>query len=135
MIAEADIILTNAFSYWQGQDINNATSMFFDSVMQAFGHIQAVSGSASKPELWVGETGWPSKGTKYQNAVPNVANAARFFKEGVCGMVDWGFNVFSFEAFDEPNKAAAVGDDGSVADETSWGVMNSDLSKKYDIQC
>jgi glucan 1,3-beta-glucosidase len=49
--------LCNAFSYWQGQVIGNATGSFFDDIMQAFGHIQAVSGSTDKPELWVGETG------------------------------------------------------------------------------
>ncbi|KAL5606711.1 hypothetical protein BROUX41_003107 [Berkeleyomyces rouxiae] len=134
-IHEADIIFANAFSYWQGQDINNAANVFFDSIMQAFSHIQSVSGSLSKPELWVGETGWPSKGTKYQQAVPSIENAARFFDEGICAMVGSGFNVFAFEAFDEPNKAAAVGDDGSVADETSWGVMYVDMNKKYDIEC
>lgn len=53
-----DILLCNGFSYWQGQELKNATHSFFDDVMQAFGHIQDVTGSASKgPELWVGETG------------------------------------------------------------------------------
>jgi glucan 1,3-beta-glucosidase len=49
--------LCNGFSYWQGQTIGNATKSFFDDVMQSFGHIQALSGSTDKPELWVGETG------------------------------------------------------------------------------
>lgn len=57
VIKEADILLTNAFSYWQGQTRDNATACFFDSIMQAFGRIQSVSGSLTKPELWVGETG------------------------------------------------------------------------------
>jgi glucan 1,3-beta-glucosidase len=49
--------LCNAFSYWQGQLLNNATGSFFDDIMQAFGRIQSISGSTDKPELWVGETG------------------------------------------------------------------------------
>lgn len=54
----ADILLCNAFSYWQGQELKNATHSFIDDIMQAFGHIQDVAGSASNgPELWVGETG------------------------------------------------------------------------------
>ena len=54
----ADILLCNAFSYWQGQTIDNSTESFFDDIMQAFGHIQSVAGSAKDgPELWVGETG------------------------------------------------------------------------------
>jgi len=56
--ANCGVRLCNAFSYWQGQMIANATASFFDDIMQAFGHIQTVAGSASKtPELWVGETG------------------------------------------------------------------------------
>jgi glucan 1,3-beta-glucosidase len=54
----ADILLCNAFSYWQGQTLANSSGSFFDDIMQAFGHIQNVAGSAtSGPELWVGETG------------------------------------------------------------------------------
>ena len=56
--ADTNLIrLCNAFSYWQGQVASNATASFFDDIMQAFGHIQSISGSTDKPELWVGETG------------------------------------------------------------------------------
>jgi len=60
LIAEggADILLANAFSYWQGQTMGNMTGSFFDDVMQAFARVQKVAGGAAKaPELWVGETG------------------------------------------------------------------------------
>lgn len=54
----ADILLCNAFSYWQGQSIDNSSNSFFDDISQAFGHIQKVSGGSDKPiELWVGEAG------------------------------------------------------------------------------
>jgi glucan 1,3-beta-glucosidase len=130
-----DILLCNAFSYWQGQDINNATGSFFDDIMQAFGHIQSVSGSTDKIELWVGETGWPSDGTTYENAHPGTASAAKYFSQAVCGMVDWGFNTFFFEAFDEPGKPPSIGQDGKPADETHWGAMNADRSTKYSLKC
>ncbi|GJC85625.1 glucan 1,3-beta-glucosidase ARB_02797 [Colletotrichum liriopes] len=135
VIRQADILLTNAFSYWQGQTRDNATACFFDSIMQAFGRIQRVSGSTNKPELWVGETGWPSDGAKYQKAVPGHDNAQAFYGEGVCGMVKWGFNVFFFEAFDEPWKPHAVGEDGSEAPETHWGGMKADRTAKYSLMC
>ncbi|KAF7899511.1 hypothetical protein EAF00_003847 [Botryotinia globosa] len=132
----ADILLCNAFSYWQGQELKNATHSFFDDIMQAFGHIQDVAGSATDgPELWVGETGWPTAGSKYQNAVPGTSSAQTFWSEGICGIMDWGVNVFSFEAFDEPWKPVSTGADGSVADETHWGVWNSDRSSKYSLSC
>ncbi|KAK1641377.1 family 17 glycosyl hydrolase [Colletotrichum phormii] len=135
VIKNADILLTNAFSYWQGQTRDNATACFFDSIMQAFGRIQSVSGSLNKPELWVGETGWPSEGANYQQAIPGQDNAQAFYDSGVCGMVNWGFNVFFFEAFDEPWKPHAIGEDGSEAPETHWGAMKADRAAKYPLKC
>jgi glucan 1,3-beta-glucosidase len=149
----ADILLCNAFSYWQGQTIANSSGSFFDDIMQAFGHIQSVAGSTTTgPELWVGETGsylaykmknilanknagWPTAGSVYQSAVPSTSNAQTFWSNAVCGILDWGVNVFSFEAFDEPWKPVSTGQDGSVADETHWGVWNADRTAKYSTTC
>ncbi|KAI0138123.1 glycoside hydrolase family 17 protein [Hypoxylon sp. NC0597] len=131
----ADILLTNAFSYWQGQVLSNATGSFYDDIFQAFGHIQEKAGGTDKIELWVGETGWPTAGDKYQNAQPGKQQASTFYSQAVCGMVDWGFNVFFFEAFDESWKPKAIGEDGSVADETSWGAMTADRKPKYSLKC
>ncbi|OLN86095.1 Glucan 1,3-beta-glucosidase [Colletotrichum chlorophyti] len=135
VVRHADILLVNAFSYWQCQTRDNATACFFDSIMQAFGRIQSVSGSTDEPELWVGETGWPSDGAKYQGAVPGHDNAEDFYSSSVCGMVGWGFNVFFFEAFDEPWKPHAIGQDGSEAPEVHWGGMYADRIAKYSLKC
>ena len=54
----------NAFAYWQGQDINNATATYVDDLQQAFGHIQDLAGTSNDIELWNGETGWPTDGMK-----------------------------------------------------------------------
>lgn len=135
LIGTADILLCNAFSYWQGQVLSNATGSFYDDIFQAFGHIQEVAGGTDKIELWVGETGWPTGGDMYQHAQPGLKEAETFYRQAVCGMVDWGFNVFFFEAFDEQWKPKAIGEDGSVADETSWGAMTSDRKAKYNLKC
>lgn len=50
-------------------------------------------------------------------------------------MVNWGFNVFFFEAFDEPWKPHAIGEDGSEAPETHWGGMKADRAPKYPLKC
>ena len=54
----------NAFGYWQGQLISNATATYLDDLQQAYGHIQDVAGSTTSIELWNGETGWPTDGMK-----------------------------------------------------------------------
>lgn len=131
-----DILLCNGFSYWQGQTDANATASFFDDVMQAFGHIQSVSGKVEGGiELWVGETGWPTGGSKYQAAVPGLDAAKQYWKKAICGITAWGVNVFYFEAFDEPWKPKSVGQDGSVADETHWGAWNGDRTAKFSLDC
>ena len=40
--------LANAFSYWQYQDISNATHTYFDDLAAALGHVQEVTGSLDK---------------------------------------------------------------------------------------
>jgi len=131
-----DILLCNAFSYWQGQAIENATANFFDDIMQAFGRIQSIAGSvANAPELWVGETGWTTHGNNYQAAVPGIGNAQTFWSDAVCGITDWGVNVFYFEAFDEPWKPDSIGANGEAEDEKSWGAWNSDRTVKFNYKC
>jgi len=136
VIPAVDILLVNAFGFWQGQAINNASAQFFDDIMQAFGHIQEVSGSTDSPALWVGETGWPSDGgTDYGAAKAGTENAKQYFDVGLCGMLKWGVNTFYFEAFDEPWKPDSIGDDGSAADETHWGAMTAERVPKFALKC
>ena len=52
-----EIMLANGFPYWQGQKIENATASFFDDMAQALQRVQTVSGSNTKIEFMVGETG------------------------------------------------------------------------------
>lgn len=128
-IKAADVVYANAFSYWQGQAMSNASFSFFDDIMQALQTIQTVKGSTDT-EFWVGETGWPSSGDNYGSAVPSTDNAQTFWSEAICAMRGWGINVFVFEAFDEPQKST---DTSSVED---WfGVFDKSRTLKYDLSC
>lgn len=131
-----DLLMANAFSYWQAQPISNATATYFDDIQQALGHIQSVAGSLDKIEIWNGETGWPTTGgTNYGPAIASTQSASTYFAQSVCGMLDWGVNVFYFEAFDEPWKPASIGTDGQSEDETHWGALTVDRSTKFPLQC
>ncbi|KAF2120578.1 glucan 1,3-beta-glucosidase-like protein [Lophiotrema nucula] len=133
----ADIILINAFAFWQGASGDNATSVYFDDMYQAIKHIEGKVGGADKlPEIWNGETGWPTAvGTDYGAAEGGTENAANFYKSGFCALIDWGYNAFYFEAFDEPWKPASIGDNGKAADETTWGAMTADRKAKFSLKC
>jgi exo-beta-1,3-glucanase (GH17 family) len=50
-------------------------------------------------------------------------------------MINWGYNAFFFEAFDEPWKPASVGTNGAAADEKHWGAMTADRKSKYSLRC
>lgn len=129
-IEAADIVLANAFSYWQGQTMNNASYSFFDDIQQALGTIKKIKGD--DVDFWVGETGWATEGGNFEQSVPSVENAEQFYKEGICAMRGWGVNTLVFEAFDETWKPPTSGVDGV---EQHWGVFKEDGSPKYDITC
>ena len=130
-IEASDFVMANAFSYWQGQTMNNASYSFFDDIMQALQTIQTTKGSTDI-SFWVGETGWPTEGTNFEAAYPSVENAQQFWKEGICAMRAWGVNVIAFEAFDEDWKPNTS---GTSDVEKHWGVWTSSNALKYSLDC
>ncbi|KAL6946782.1 hypothetical protein ACO0QE_001631 [Hanseniaspora vineae] len=138
-IEAADMIMVNAFPYWQGQDAANASYSFVDDIMQAVQSIQSIKGT----DFWieVGETGHPTSGTTLQgkdgmSSVPSVDNAETLWQTGICALRAYGISVNVFEAFDEPWKPLATADTGQVSDvERHWGVWDSNGSLKYNITC
>lgn len=137
LIGHADILLINAFAFWQGASTENATHVYLDDMYQAVAHIEKIAGGSDKmPEIWNGETGWPTAvGTDYGEAKGGLENAAAFYANGFCSLIDWGFNAFYFEAFDEPWKPSSIGDNGKAADETTWGAMTTDRKTKFSLKC
>jgi len=137
IIGTADIILINAFAFWQGASTDNATHVYLDDMYQAVDHIQKIAGGADKmPEIWSGETGWPTAvGTDYEEAHGGTENAEAFYRNGFCTLLSYGFSAFYFEAFDEPWKPSSVGDNGKAADETTWGAMTADRKAKFSLKC
>lgn len=130
-IKAADFVFANAFSYWQGQAMNNASYSFFDDIMQALQVVQTAKGSTDIT-FWVGETGWPSEGTAFESATPSVANAKSYWKEAICALRGWGVNVCVFEAFDEAWKP----DTSGTSDvEKHWGIYDSDNNLKFSLDC
>lgn len=131
VITASDFVMANAFSYWQGQTMQNASYSFFDDIMQALQTIQDVKGSTDIT-FWVGETGWPTDGTNFEASYPSVDNAKQFWKEGICAMRAWGVNVIVFEAFDEDWKPNTS---GTSDVEKHWGVWTSGDNLKYSLDC
>lgn len=131
VIKAADMVFVNAFSYWQGQTMANSSFSFVDDIMQALQVIQTEKGTTDLT-FWVGETGWPTEGSNFGASSPGTSNAAKYWKESVCGIRAWGINVISFEAFDEPFKSDTSGTNDV---EKHWGVFDAQRNMKYDLTC
>lgn len=76
-------------------------------------------------------------GSDYGPAKAGTKNAEQYYKEAVCGMLEWGVDVFYFEAFDETWKPKSVGDNGEEKDETHWGMFTDQRTTKpgFDTSC
>ncbi|KAI9840315.1 MAG: glycoside hydrolase 3 protein [Thelocarpon superellum] len=129
---KVDILLANGFAFWQGSTNENATQVFLDDIAQAQGIVQKLGPGK---HFMVGETGWPTGGGDYEKAVPGTKEAETYFKNSVCTILAIGGDLFVFEAFDEPGKGTATGLDGTVLDETHWGVLDQNRNPKYSFSC
>lgn len=129
--------LANAFAYWQGASADEAHKTYFDDMAGAMEHIQKIAGdNADKINIVTGETGWPTDGgSDYEDAKAGTKNAEKFWKTGICGMLDWGVDLFYFEAFDESWKPDTKGDNGEMKDEQHWGLFTADRKIKFDTSC
>jgi exo-beta-1,3-glucanase (GH17 family) len=108
-----DFITVQIYPFWQGKAINTAID-FLDQ------EYQKIEKAFPGKHVVIGETGWPSAGPPYGNAVPGAENQARYLR----AFIDWAqvhsVQYFYFYAFDEGWKVneSGVG--------THWGLYLQD---------
>src|SRR5690349_1213715 len=106
---DVDFITVHIYPFWSGVSIDSALS-FLD---HAYAQVQS---AFPGKQVVIGETGWPSAGPAYRDAVPGEANQARYVSE----FVNWAqakhVQYFYFDAFDEDWKIHEQG----VG--THWGL-------------
>ncbi|MET0291568.1 MAG: hypothetical protein ABW136_04325, partial [Steroidobacteraceae bacterium] len=66
-------------------------------------HAEAHATFPDKP-IFIGETGWPSKGRQREDAAPSLVNQARFVREFTTWASEAGIKYNLIEAFDQPWK-------------------------------
>ncbi|HID64850.1 MAG TPA: hypothetical protein EYP49_19195, partial [Anaerolineae bacterium] len=74
----------------------------------------------------IGETGWPTCGEPYGNAVPGLENQRRFIEELWRWSNLYNTPIMDFETFDEDWKAAEEGEVGRC-----WGLYYADRTPKH----
>lgn len=114
-----DMILCNCYPYWEGT-----------SFEQSFNHMRWMHGMAlqaaeGKPVL-ITETGWPSQGEAFANAVPSPEHAMKYFINTQLWARENNIGVFYFSSFDESWKVGAEGEVGAY-----WGIWDSKGNLKY----
>jgi exo-beta-1,3-glucanase (GH17 family) len=118
VLAAGDVVLANFYPYWEGIDVQQAVA----SLQYRYQQVEAVAGGK---QVLVSETGWPSGGNPYGNAVPSPENATFYFRSSVSWARAGGVGYFYFEAFDETWKATYEGPQGA-----HWGVWDKDGNLK-----
>ena len=119
-ISEAcDLILANLYPFWEGCDLNYSLLYIKDMYRRA---LQAGRGK----KVIVAETGWPSRGSAVQGAVPSYENYLKYFLNIQKWAQEDEIEVFYFSSFDEAWKVGAEGDVGAY-----WGLWDAEENLKF----
>lgn len=119
LIEVCDVIFANCYPFWERCNFNYAVSYMKE--MYAF-----VKKAAKDKEVIISETGWPTKGEAYGEALPSYENAARYFIETYEWAKSNNINVFYFSSFDESWKSDEEGEYGAY-----WGLWDNKGHYKF----
>ncbi|HYM35533.1 MAG TPA: hypothetical protein VET48_09065, partial [Steroidobacteraceae bacterium] len=95
----ASFVTIHILPYWEDQPIG---------IDHALEHVQNIYAKVQNEfpgkVIFIGETGWPSKGRPRMEATPSLLNEARFAREFVAYAEQNKVPYYFFEAFDQPWK-------------------------------
>lgn len=115
-----DVILMNAFPYWQGAKIEDALGKLETAIKLT------KEKTGNKPFV-VGETGWPTKGPNFGDATATVENSQKYWKAAACFLKKEKIPRYWFSGFDEPQKTGEI--------EQNFGIATADRQPKIDFTC
>jgi exo-beta-1,3-glucanase (GH17 family) len=119
-VAEAcDVILVNCYPFWESCEKQYALAHMKEMYSRA---LKVASGK----KVIISETGWPSVGEPYGDAVPSHNNAMEYFIDASYWANEEGIEMFYFSSFDESWKVVDEGDVGAY-----WGLWDKDGNLKY----
>ena len=119
-VADAcDVLLVNCYPFWESCSAEYALLYMKEMYRRA----QRV---ANGKKVIISETGWPTEGTPFGNAVPSYDNALEYFIKTYQWAEEEGVEIFYFSSLDESWK---VGDEGDVG--AYWGLWDQHGNLKY----
>lgn len=127
VIEASDVIIMNAFPYWQGVPIQDGLSTLQKALTDTRAVVNTIPGGAQKT-IVIGETGWPDRGENFGAAVPNIDNLRSYFSQVYCWITRTRAHPWMyFSAFDETQKTDLR--------EKSFGVAWSGQTLKVSFNC
>jgi glucan 1,3-beta-glucosidase len=125
-VAEAaDILLIHLLPYWDDPRPPPAG----EAVEQVIEGYEEFRGRLPPKELWIGETGWPSKGRMRGPGKPGLLNEAGFVRGFAARAAQLGIRYNVIEAIDQPWKRAPEGTVGGF-----WGILDARREPKFALQ-
>jgi len=119
-----DFITIHILPYWEDQP--ESASKGLDVVRSAVARVQARF--PDKP-IFIGETGFPSKGRSRVAAVPSLVAQATFIRGFMAYAAQSGLDYNLIEAFDQPWKRLLEGTAGGF-----WGLDDTARALKFSLQ-
>lgn len=119
IVQACDVLLVNCYPFWEETQAEYAIYHMQDMYKRTLN-------IANGKKVIISETGWPTIGTPFGQAVPSYENALSYF----IGCYQWaqqqGVDIFYFSGFDELWKTGNEGDVGAY-----WGLWDSKGCFKY----
>jgi len=114
-----DIIFANCYPFWEGCHIDYSLLYMKDMYHRALN-----AGNGKK--VIITETGWPNRGSSFEDSEPSFINAVRYFINAQLWSKEFNVDMFYFSSFDETWKMGGEGDVGAY-----WGLWDKDGKLKY----
>ncbi|MFC1907742.1 glycosyl hydrolase family 17 protein [Chloroflexota bacterium] len=118
VVSSVDVLLVSYYPFWEGVSIDEAIATlhtWHEEIKANFGN----------KEIIVGESGWPSCGDTFGDAVPSPETANYYFLNFISWTRANNVSYFYFEAFDEQWKATYEGSPNAC-----WGIWDRNGNMK-----
>jgi len=122
LVAHVDFIMVHVLPYWEGDTVARGLE-------RVQNNMQALKARYPDKPIVIGEVGWPSHGSRFEDAQASLANEALFIREFLALAQREGWRYYLMEAFDQPWKRATEGRVGAY-----WGVFSVERSLKFPLQ-
>jgi exo-beta-1,3-glucanase (GH17 family) len=120
---DVDFVTIHLLPYWE----NHPTGI--DAALAHTANVYGVAtGTFPGKRVFIGETGWPSRGRQRVDAAPGRVNQARFVREFTAWAESNGIQYNLIEAFDQPWKRAQEGTVGGY-----WGMYDTAGQPKFPL--